>query len=144
MIYLVILAQMLLFGESRMIAREIFNENRQQFINVVPLNSIKKYINNYEYFRFQDWMNNIVGNILIFVPVGIAVTAIFRSTRNFFIGLAMGILMSGTIELIQLKYNLGVFDVDDIMLNVFGYIIGFLVFAIAYIPFKRKYYSSKK
>lgn len=140
-VYAIILAKILLVGESRLIARELMGENRYQFINLTPFESIRKYITDFQYFRFSDWINNIIGNICIFIPVGIAVTAIYASTRRFLKGLLMGVLLSATIEVLQLQYNLGVFDVDDIMLNGMGYMIGYFIFVKAYKSFKKKYYA---
>ncbi len=128
--YMMILAYFLLFGESRMIAREMLIAHRQEYTNFVPFHTIKSYFEHFEYFVFRDWMNNIIGNILIFVPLGGFISVIYKKARVFWIGLLVGILFSSTIEWMQYKYNLGVCDVDDIILNVTGYIIGFIIFKI--------------
>jgi glycopeptide antibiotics resistance protein len=79
---------------------------------------------NFDFYLF-DWlpyvflnktiMVNVIGNILIFIPFGAYV-------KNIFKGLAFIII----VELMQVGFKLGMFDVVDIFLNILGYIIGSL------------------
>ena len=138
-VYGIFLAKILLFEESRLIARELMNQNRYQFINLMPFDSIKKYMHDFQYFQFTDWINNMVGNICLFIPMGLAVTALCAPARKILKGLLMGVFFSLMIEIIQLRYNLGVFDVDDILLNATGYLIGYFIFIKMYKSFKKKY-----
>ncbi|WP_339215017.1 VanZ family protein [Ornithinibacillus sp. FSL M8-0202] len=50
--------------------------------------------------------------------------------RKFFPSIILVILFSLTVELLQYATQLGVFDVDDIILNALGGSIGFLIFII--------------
>ena len=62
---------------------------------------------------FTRWIVavNIFGNILIFVPIGLAISL--------------------TIEIVQLSFVIRVFDVDDLILNSFGAWLGFITFLLA-------------
>ena len=130
--YLIFLLNALLFDQNRIIAREMMSQNRSQFINLVPFESITKYVNDFQYFNLGDWMINIFGNIIAFLPIGVAITALSGKTRKFYKSLIIGVFLSFSIEILQLNYNLGVFDIDDIMLNALGYLIGYILFMRIY------------
>lgn len=71
---------------------------------------------------------NFFGNIVMFVPLGCLLPCLFRSLRR--LGkhtlCVAGIIIA--VELIQLFTLLGVCDIDDLILNVIGGIIGFGLF----------------
>lgn len=76
-------------------------------------------------------MANIWGNILGFVPVGILLPLSFPFFRNFFVTLFSIFLLSLAFETCQLYLGLGVFDVDDLMLNTIGGVAGYMMYAVA-------------
>ncbi len=128
-IYTIFLAQQLLFGSARFLARDVLISNRDLYINWVPFNTISMYIKHFEYFKFWDWISNIFGNVIIFMPIGILLPIISKY-KSLIFSLGIGFLMSLTIEIAQYYLCLGVFDVDDIILNVFGVILGYIVYKI--------------
>ena len=71
---------------------------------------------------------NIGGNVAMFVPIGfLLVTALRDSVRRTVVG---GFLLSATIECCQ--YQIGrAADVDDVLLNTAGTLLGALAAAIA-------------
>ena len=79
-------------------------------------------------------LENIFGNILLFIPAGILLPCIFPAYRNAWKTAANCFYFSLTIELIQLLLRqFGTYrtvDIDDIILNTLGGIIGFLLFTI--------------
>lgn len=89
--------------------------------NIVPFTEILRYDLNSELFIY-----NVLGNIALFVPFGYIVSAYIKPKKmwtNMFIAL----IVSGTIELVQLNIGRS-FDIDDIILNTVGCIIGFLIY----------------
>lgn len=90
-------------------------------------------------------MLNFIMNIVAFIPFGIFLPIISKNkhAKNFFYTLLSTLQFTLLIELCQLMMKVGTFDVDDILLNTIGGIIGYLVFGIAYLLFKlmRKVYS---
>ena len=70
--------------------------------------------------------SNVVGNICIFIPFGYFVSGYVKATKISHI-LFISAISSLTVELVQLQIGRS-FDVDDILLNVVGAIIGFLVY----------------
>ncbi len=72
---------------------------------------------------------NLVGNVLLFMPMGFLMPFIVEEHR-FFKVMIISFLISCSLELIQLVTLLGCFDVDDMILNVLGAILGYLCFWI--------------
>lgn len=69
---------------------------------------------------------NIIGNIVLFIPFSFFIAHIFK-VRSHLIMYLFTLLISLTIETTQLYIGRS-FDVDDILLNVIGGIIGFLIY----------------
>lgn len=72
---------------------------------------------------------NLCGNILIFVPYGFFISMASR-TRGFFKTLFCSMGLSLCVEAVQLITRVGSFDVDDILLNTVGGVIGYIIFAV--------------
>ena len=72
---------------------------------------------------------NLAGNILIFVPYGFFISMASRS-RGFFKTLFFSMGLSLCVEITQLFSRVGSFDVDDILLNTIGGVLGYIIFLI--------------
>ena len=74
---------------------------------------------------------NLAGNMIMFVPLGSLLPGSFAGLRRFGMCMAVctGLLIA--VELIQLFTLLGVCDVDDLMLNLAGAALGYLLYASA-------------
>ena len=92
-------------------------------VNLVPFRTIKNYI---KYSGFLHTMINIVGNIIIFVPFGILVAEIFPNTRKSSHIFLISVCTSFFVEFIQFFIGRSV-DIDDLMLNVCGSMIGYFI-----------------
>ena len=82
---------------------------------------------------------NIVGNIALFVPFGFLFPFVsekrnFKRSVNFFVTLLVTVLFCILIEGIQLVSKVGVFDVDDIIMNTFGSVVGYGLYRIVRKP----------
>ena len=88
-------------------------------INLIPFRSISPYLKNItEPYAFK----NIIANILVFIPLGFFVSN--KNSKNVFKILVICISVILSIECIQLLFKIGFFDVDDIILNFIGSLIG--------------------
>ncbi len=69
----------------------------------------------------------VLGNIIIFIPLGLLLPVILKrkSSRDIFLG---GFLLSASIETVQFIFGLGNTDINDLILNTLGTIIGYLLF----------------
>lgn len=95
--------------------------------NFTPFKTIKMYIRYYE--RLNSF-ENLFGNILIFIPFGYLLPKAFGRYRNFFFFFANTFLFVLGIEVFQLFSAFGAFDVDDLILNCFGGVIGYVTFLL--------------
>ena len=74
--------------------------------------------------------DNIGGNIIGFVPLGILLPALFLSLRSIWRVALISFCISLIFETTQLLTGLGSFDVDDIILNTAGGIAGYIVYLV--------------
>ncbi len=93
--------------------------------NIIPFKEIFRYE-----FGTKLFIKNVLGNLLLFMPYGVAV-GYYIKTKKIRHAFILGLLLSCSIEITQ--YLIGrVFDVDDILLNVTGCIMGFLIYKLVY------------
>ena len=95
--------------------------------NFVPFKEIMRYD-----IAAPLFWRNVVGNIVVFAPFGYIITDIiymFTKRMNVFISFGFTVLMSSSIEFIQMFIGRS-FDIDDIILNSLGGLIGFIAFVI--------------
>ncbi len=92
-------------------------------VNLTPFKEIFRYsIGSRKFFR------NIIGNIVLFIPYGYFAAYFPHNKKMATVGF-LTLLVSVSIEAIQ--YKIGrVFDIDDIILNTLGGIIGYLIFIV--------------
>lgn len=87
---------------------------------------------------FSTWgintRNNalVVENILLFIPYGFICPWAFPWLRGFFRNTFAAFVTSLGVETIQLITGRGYFQVDDILTNVLGAVIGYVIFHILY------------
>lgn len=87
--------------------------------NIIPFKTIINYFINYNKYSIYFLCVNLIGNIVVFMPLQLFLMKVFGKLcykKYFIIDVSMIII----IELIQLITNCGVFDIDDIFLNVLG------------------------
>jgi len=70
---------------------------------------------------------NFFGNIMAFIPLVPSVYFLYQKRISVSSSLLIILLTTLLIETLQYIYDLGVFDVDDILLNFLGGIIGFKI-----------------
>lgn len=129
--YVVVMCWML-FGRTSMQAGDYW-EQVQRNLNTEPFHTVKLYLRLLQTNQPPGRVNaimNLGGNILLFTPIGLFLPALFPKQRKagwFFSTVVLAILL---VELVQLFTLVGRCDVDDLILNVFGAGIGFVVFCI--------------
>jgi glycopeptide antibiotics resistance protein len=78
-------------------------------------------------------MVNFFGNIILFMPIGLLAPFVVRS-MSWQKALVLGVLTGLSFEVMEVVFHVGIFDVDDIILNAFGVMAGYGVFVL----FKRR------
>ncbi|MBM6617378.1 VanZ family protein [Bacillus suaedaesalsae] len=94
--------------------------------NVIPFDSIKNYINHYDGFRISRLTDNFFGNIAAFLPFGFLIPLLFER-NNIYLIFLYSFLFSFIIEITQISFRVGAFDVDDMFLNTIGGLIGYVL-----------------
>lgn len=79
----------------------------------------------------------IYENILLFVPLGILLFLLAKPFRKAAVSLFTGAACSLVIETIQFLTHLGRFELDDILTNTIGMLIGFLLCRCLILVFRR-------
>lgn len=74
------------------------------------------------------WNEQIVGNFIMLLPLGIFLPVLYPAFNNFFKTIATAFLFSVSIELLQVLTDHRATDIDDVLLNTSGAIAGFLLF----------------
>ena len=96
--------------------------------NPVPFKTIGAYLSSYNLFNIAV-VHNVLWNILVFVPYGLYVQ-IIRKQGKLWKGMAVIAGTSLLIELIQFAAGAGVCDVDDLLLNFIGGLLGIGLYAL--------------
>lgn len=82
----------------------------------------------------QLWVGMIVNNILLFIPFGIFAAELlknFQIRKMFPTILTIGFLLSVLVEVVQLYFQIGLFETDDILNNSIGAVLGYFLYFLA-------------
>lgn len=104
--------------------------------NFTPLRTITMYVKYWHWGGLRSF-ENLVGNVVAFIPFGYFLPSIWRPFRNLFFHMGCGFLFVFGIELFQLVSGFGAFDVDDIILNCAGILLGYLLYSLISVIIKR-------
>lgn len=125
----------LLFGRSSGWGSSLsYQQQLRNNMSLVPFHTIGNYwrvVCRWEWnYLFRHCLINLVGNVVLFIPAGYLLPRLWKSLRNFFAFLLTCTLSICLVELLQLVTLLGSLDIDDLILNLFGMILGYLGFII--------------
>ncbi len=102
-------------------------KSRLSTANFIPFRTIALYI--YAYYKetvnFSVIFENLIGNFLLFMPMGVFLPFIYKGSRIKHCLIVIILLIA--IEMVQLITDRGVLDIDDIVLNFGGF---FLVYCL--------------
>ena len=93
--------------------------------NFIPFKEIMRYS-----YTSSLFYKNVLGNVLLFVPFGYFVNYILNN-RKVIIATLITLITSLSIEIIQMNIGRS-FDIDDIILNLTGGIVGYFIYKIIY------------
>ena len=110
--------------------------------NLVLFKEIRRFVEYRETLGLFAVFTNLFGNILIFVPYGFFISVASRM-RGFLMTLFYSLGLSLGVEVFQLLTRVGSFDVDDLLLNTIGGILGYVLFLICN-GIRRKYDGRRK
>lgn len=96
--------------------------------NLQPFKEIARFVKYYHLLGFKAVMANLLGNVAAFVPFGLFLPILSRHNYKFLGVTFLTFDLSLCIELVQLVSKVGSFDVDDLILNTIGGMIGYFCF----------------
>lgn len=130
-IYMVALVYFLFFSEQ--MGRIPSDEYKY---SLRPLKEIRRYLTYIDQLGLWYVFLNLAGNVMAFVPFGFVLPVITRY-RKFYQVFFLSMEFSLIVEIIQLVSKVGSFDVDDILLNTLGGVLGYVAYQIVYHVFVR-------
>ncbi len=110
-------------------------------LNLIPFRTLLEYTEvlnaGINRFLLRHAFVNLAGNVVMFLPLGILLPALWPKLRVWgrFLLCTVGLIIA--IELAQLFTLLGSCDIDDLILNVLGTSIGFVLFKLCLMMYRR-------
>ena len=104
-------------------------EMQEYHYNLVLFREIKRFWNYREQLGMFATVTNLLGNVLIFLPFGFFMPMASKQ-RSFLATTFYSLSLSLIVEVSQLFLKVGCFDVDDLLLNTIGGMVGYVAFTV--------------
>lgn len=100
------------------------------YTNLVPFATLAEYARRLaaDTINVETVVYNDLGSIALFVPLGVIIPFFFEKLGKLWRCATASLGVSFVIELLQLVLRRGSFDVDDMILNVVGAAVGYVIF----------------
>lgn len=108
----------------------VFSKEHIEMVNVIPFNTIVGFIKkmNNSTINTSIVFQNIFANLLMFVPMGMILPVLFKNKFNKLWKILIFIIcLVFIIEIMQFLTFCGSADIDDLILNTAGCIIGYAI-----------------
>lgn len=126
-IYILLLIYFLFLSEEY--GRKDFAQRDYQY-NLVLFQEIRRFWVYRERVGYLAAFLNLAGNVIGFLPFGFILPVIGKRMKNGFLVTVCGFCLSLFVESMQLIFKMGSFDVDDLLLNTLGTVLGYLAFSV--------------
>ena len=128
-LYVLAMAYLLFLQRSRIVIYSDYWDNVKANINLCPFETVRQLAGILSMSESQYLIRfafiNIAGNIVMFLPLGIFLPSLWKAQRKFWVFLLTVLGTILLIEVIQTLTLLGIGDVDDVILNSIGALLGF-------------------
>ncbi len=133
-IYLLVLINVILLKDGITIIMlqyryKVTFSQRLSGINYIPLTTIIPYLEGKPSMNIA--IRNLLGNILAFSPFGFMLPLLFKRFNKIKSIFFASSVLSLVFEAMQLIFNMGSCDIDDLILNVSGAILGFGILCLS-------------
>lgn len=99
--------------------------------NIIPFRlNFVPFVNLFDYEIRREALINVIGNSFLFLPMGIVYPIVYRSLNTHWKVIAAGVSTSLAIEILQLPFFDRVTDIDDLILNSLGYLLGYGIYLL--------------
>jgi len=99
-------------------------------LNLVPFGTVSEYLQFILSGKVIIGVANILGNLIIFFPLGYIAALLFPKMRKLTRILILAFIFSLAIEVCQYIFACGSADIDDIILNTLGGMVGYWVYIL--------------
>lgn len=125
--YLWVLANVLFFDNA--FGRDFSHRGSLDAVNLEPFRTIRDYLKAYQLGNISGQLTllNLLGNLTAFAPMGFFLPALYHWQRSIFFFLATLTLSITTVEVAQVYSGAGSCDIDDLILNLAGAFVVFVV-----------------
>ena len=124
--YLAMLVYFVFFAES--FGRD--SAQHEYAYNLELFKEIKRFYQYRHQLGIEAFLLNVVGNMAAFMPCGFFLPIVSRRGRKWYKNTMICFGLSLCIETVQLVFKVGSFDVDDLLLNTVGGVIGYISYRI--------------
>ena len=102
-----------------------FTEYMRRFTNFIPFKTIIEYVQRYiDGYRNLSVLN-LLGNFVLFMPMGVLLPCVIRKLDRFWKVTLTVLGMVVMVEIVQGILRVGSVDIDDVLFNVVGAMIGY-------------------
>lgn len=117
-----------IFSLDKNMVKEYMNSS----FNIIPFKTIKLYFNSYNggYLSKSLFLYNIIGNLCALMPLSFFLPLLFKKQNNIIIFILTIILIVIGIESMQFLTLSGSCDIDDLILNLSGSLVLYLILKI--------------
>ena len=126
-VYAILLLKLLLFSRT---------PGSERSLNLIPFATISHYLFSDSAATKGFAIGNVFGNVIAFAPLG-AFLPLLRRRTGIWTNLLIVVCTSVAVEIIQGVFGLGASDIDDVILNTLGGLIGILFFTLLRVLLRR-------
>lgn len=117
-------------------------EMQEYRYNLVLFREIRRFWNYRDQVGLFAMFTNLFGNVIIFMPFGFFMPMASKY-RSCFSAVFYSFGLSLCVETFQLLTRVGSFDVDDLLLNTVGGLVGYVIFAVCAV-IRSRYVNKEK
>lgn len=105
-------------------------------MNIIPFKTISPYLLGTVRANSGVILMNLLGNIVVFIPLGSIAVILFKKRLQVFMSLLLAPII---VEIIQYITQTGYMDIDDFILNFIGGVIGVVVIVLIETLYRRRH-----
>ncbi len=125
---------LLLLNRESGISEPPYSPQLRKHFNPIPFHTITLFLRSlmppYRPWLIRGAITNLLGNILLFIPLGLLPPLLWSWTRKLWKTLLLAAGIMTAIELLQMFLLVGTCDVEDLILNVSGAAIGYGIYKL--------------
>ena len=110
-----------------------FTEYMRRFTNFIPFKTIIEYVQRYIGGYRNLSVLNLLGNFVLFMPMGVLLPCVIRKLDRFWKVTLTVLGLVVMVEIVQGILRVGSVDIDDVLFNVVGAMIGYGLIRLPFI-----------